>query len=133
MVKMVHLNSYHKFDLKIPLTMGQTPRCQWSWSNFLTIDHGPNSRVSWSWSVPYPPQITITSNRITLIKLLWSNVKSTVSNPVGMCRQGFQVSISHLCRHGPQSPRLVSSLDRWEVVRTLLLSRLQGNSTIQTP
>ena len=23
--------------------------------NFLTIDHGVNSRVSWSWSVPYPP------------------------------------------------------------------------------
>ena len=22
---------------------------------FLTIDHGVNSRVSWSWSVPYPP------------------------------------------------------------------------------
>ena len=26
-----------------------------SWSTFLTIDHGANSRVSWSWSVPYPP------------------------------------------------------------------------------
>ena len=26
-----------------------------SWSTFLTIDHGVNSRVSWSWSVPYPP------------------------------------------------------------------------------
>ena len=25
-----------------------------SWSTFLTIDHGVNSRVSWSWSVPYP-------------------------------------------------------------------------------
>ena len=27
----------------------------WSWSTFLTIDHGVISRVSWSWSVPYPP------------------------------------------------------------------------------
>ena len=23
--------------------------------NILAIDHGVNSRVSWSWSVPYPP------------------------------------------------------------------------------
>ena len=35
--------------------MGQIPGCQWPWSNFLTVDHGSNSRLSWSWSVPYPP------------------------------------------------------------------------------
>ena len=37
--------------------MEEMPGCQWSWSNFLTIDHGSNSRVSWSWSVPYPPKL----------------------------------------------------------------------------
>ena len=35
--------------------MGQIQRCQGPWSNFLTIDHGSNSRVSWSLSVPPPP------------------------------------------------------------------------------
>ena len=27
----------------------------WPWSCYLTIDHGANSRVSWSWSVPSTP------------------------------------------------------------------------------
>ena len=40
---------------KISMTMGQIQGFQWPWSNFLTIDHGSNSRVSWSLSVPYPP------------------------------------------------------------------------------
>ena len=30
---------------------GVNSRLSWSWSTFLTIDHGVNSRVSWSWSV----------------------------------------------------------------------------------
>ena len=58
MVKMVDLNSYHKFDLKMPyLTIdhGANSKVSMVMVNFLTIDHGPNSRVSWSWSVPYPP------------------------------------------------------------------------------
>ena len=46
------------FGLSLILPMGNGFELLWrggSWSTFLTIDHGVNSRVSWSWSVPYPP------------------------------------------------------------------------------
>ena len=49
MVKMVN----HRFnrDAKISILTidhaGHILGCQWPWSNFLTIDHGSNSRVSW--------------------------------------------------------------------------------------
>ena len=72
LVKMVDFCLTSKFDHKITiftidhgaesrmseamikfLALGQIPGCQWPWSNFLTNKHRSNSRVSWSWSMPY--------------------------------------------------------------------------------
>ena len=38
--------------------------------NFLTIDHGVNSRVSWSWSVPYKILILRVQTKIQNCKTL---------------------------------------------------------------
>ena len=46
-----------KWSKLVNLTIdhGQNRGCHGHGQLFLTIDHGVNSRVSWSWSVPYPP------------------------------------------------------------------------------
>ena len=46
-----------KWSKMVILTIdhGQNEGCHGHGQHFLTIDHGVNSRVSWSWSVPYPP------------------------------------------------------------------------------
>ena len=51
----------------------------WSWSTFLTIDHGVNSRVSWSWSVPYPPPPPLDYKNFQLLK---SGQTSVFSSPL---------------------------------------------------
>ena len=56
------------------MTMAKIPELPWSngrnWSTFLTIDHGVNSRVSWSWSVPTPSPLDHQN-----LKVLWLAVQ----------------------------------------------------------
>ena len=64
-----------KFDHKITVLTNDhvaDSRLSVAMVDFLTIDHGSNSRVSWSWSVPlYPPRFTISQSlNIDAITLL---------------------------------------------------------------
>ena len=49
--------------VNLTIDHGQIPGFHGHGQFFFTIDHGVNSRVSWSWSVPYPPPQIILSER----------------------------------------------------------------------
>ena len=69
---MAKIKNYHGQMVKIcqfwPLTMDKIVgvMVMVNFLIFLTIDHGVNSRVSWSWSVPYPPPPNL-ENRYIII------------------------------------------------------------------